>query len=169
MRLASATGLACLIATLLVGGCAVQPPSAGVLEQVESPAPDAAIPANAREMVLQALALIGVPYRYGGSSPETGLDCSGLVRHVAAKAAGLKLPGDARAISEFGTPIARDAMQPGDLVFFNTLRRPYSHVGIYLGNHRFIHAPSTGGQVEIVRMNQRYWLQRYDGARRLPL
>lgn len=159
-----------LFALLLAAGCAVQPvPEASVVEEPASVVSRDPVPPPAREIVLQALALIGVPYRYGGSNPETGLDCSGLVRHVVAKAAGLKLPGDTKAISEFGAPIDQAQIQPGDLVFFNTLRRPYSHVGIYLGNQRFIHAPSTGGVVEIVNMTQRYWQQRYNGARRLPL
>jgi cell wall-associated NlpC family hydrolase len=155
---------------LLAGGCAVQ--QAPVSRDGERPAAalsDDATAPSAREMVLHALALIGVPYRYGGSNPETGFDCSGLVRHVVAKAAGLKLPGDAKAISQMATPVEPADMLPGDLVFFNTLRRPFSHVGIYLGNQRFIHAPSSGGQVEIVSMTQRYWQQRYEGARRLPI
>lgn len=161
---------ALFVALLFVSGCAVQPlPDGGSVRRAEVPPPDAAVPASAREIILHALALIGVPYRYGGSDPETGLDCSGLVRHVVAKVAGLKLPGDAKRISEFGAPVDWADMQPGDLVFFNTLRRPYSHVGIYLGNQRFIHAPSTGGVVEVVSLTQRYWQQRYDGARRLPL
>jgi len=155
---------------LLAGGCAVQPlPDGASIQREPAPIADEAIAPSAREVVLQALALLGVPYRYGGSNPDTGLDCSGLVRHVVAKAAGLKLPGDAKAISAFGAPVSSADIRPGDLVFFNTLRRPYSHVGIYLGNQRFIHAPSTGGVVEIVSMAQRYWQLRYDGARRLPL
>lgn len=162
--------LAWLAVLLLAGGCAVQPlPDGGSVQREPAPPAEEAIAPSAREVVLQALALLGVPYRYGGSNPDTGLDCSGLVRHVVAKAAGLKLPGDAKAISEFGAPVDSVDIRPGDLVFFNTLRRPYSHVGIYLGNQRFIHAPSTGGVVEIVSMGQRYWQRRYDGARRLPL
>jgi cell wall-associated NlpC family hydrolase len=173
MSLTAAMRAAATLA-LLVSGCATQAPvpSPGALGHTADTAAlegDDRVPARAREVVLQALALIGVPYRYGGSSPESGFDCSGLVRHVVAKAAGLKLPGDARAISEFGVPVEAEAMQPGDLVFFNTLRRPYSHVGIYLGNDRFIHAPSSGGAVEIVSLSGRYWRQRYEGARRLPL
>ncbi|HWI13451.1 MAG TPA: C40 family peptidase [Burkholderiales bacterium] len=159
-----------MLVLLLAGGCAVQPlPQGGVTERADAPRTEQTVTPTAQEVVLHALALIGVPYRYGGSSPDTGLDCSGLVRHVVAKAAGLKLPGDARAISEVGIPLQFSDLQPGDLVFFNTLRRPYSHVGIYLGDHRFIHAPSTGGVVEIVNITQRYWQQRYDGARRLPI
>jgi cell wall-associated NlpC family hydrolase len=156
--------LCTLVLGLLLGACATPhgPPRAPGTA-------DDDVPHAAREMVMHALALIGVPYRYGGTSPDTGLDCSGLVRHVAAVAAGLKLAGDARSLSGYGEPVDLGAVRPGDLVFFNTLRRPYSHVGIYLGGRRFIHAPSTGGVVEVVDMNRRYWQERYEGARRLPL
>lgn len=116
---------------------------------------------------MQALRLVGVPYEYGGSSPDTGFDCSGLVHYVFTYALGLALPRSAEEISRVGEQIGRDALEPGDLVFFNTLRRPFSHVGIYLGEQRFIHAPSHGGQVEIASMTGRYWQNRYDGARRI--
>ena len=153
---------------LLVAGCAVQPTTdRGIVEQRSTMREG--LPSSAQEIVLQAMALIGVPYRYGGSSPETGLDCSGLVRYVVARVAGVSLKGDARAISEVGAAVDEPQIRPGDLVFFNTLHRPYSHVGIYVGDRRFIHAPSTGGVVEIVNMSHRYWHERYDGARRLPL
>jgi cell wall-associated NlpC family hydrolase len=122
-----------------------------------------------RELVIHALALMGVRYRYGGDSPDAGFDCSGLVRHVVSQAAGILLPRNAAEMSRIGQQIARDELQPGDLVFFNTLRRPYSHVGIYLGGERFIHAPSRGGAVEVVDMSERYWLTRYNGGRRLDL
>jgi cell wall-associated NlpC family hydrolase len=155
---------------LLVGGCASQP----TVERPAAPAPAAHIeqpPASAndagREIVMQAMSLLGVPYRYGGRSPATGLDCSGLVYHAVAKATGIALPPDTRGMSEAGEEVASDALQPGDLVFFNTLHRPYSHVGIYLGDRRFIHAPSRGGVVEIRSLDDRYWRRRYDGARRI--
>lgn len=123
--------------------------------------------AKARELVLQAMGFMGINYKYGGDTPETGFDCSGLVHYVFNQAAGLVLPRNAREISRVGEDIPRDELQPGDLVFFNTLRRPFSHVGIYLGEYRFIHAPSRGGQVEIVDMSSRYWQKRYNGARRI--
>lgn len=122
---------------------------------------------DARELVLQAMGFLGIRYHYGGISPETGFDCSGLVTYVFNQVAGLVLPHNARAISRVGEKISRDELRPGDLVFFNTLRRPFSHVGIYLGEHRFIHAPSRGGAVEIVNMSDRYWRRRYNGARRI--
>lgn len=119
------------------------------------------------ELLLRALGLVGIPYKYGGNSPDTGFDCSGLVHYVFGHAIGLALPRNAEEISRVGDQIGRDELEPGDLVFFNTLRRPFSHVGIYLGEERFIHAPSQGGQVEIVSMTGRYWQNRYNGARRI--
>ena len=123
--------------------------------------------AKARELALEALGFLGIDYKYGGDSPVTGFDCSGFVHYVFNQAAGLVLPRNAHDISRVGEKITRDELEPGDLVFFNTLRRPFSHVGIYLGGHRFIHAPSRGGQVEIVNMTSRYWQKRYNGARRI--
>lgn len=128
-----------------------------------------AIPGQRSELLLRALGLIGVQYTYGGSSPDAGFDCSGLVHYVFSHAVGLTLPRNAEEISRVGEQIGRDELEPGDLVFFNTLRRPFSHVGIYLGEQRFIHAPTSGGQVEIVNMNDRYWQRRYNGARRISL
>jgi cell wall-associated NlpC family hydrolase len=124
---------------------------------------------QARNLVLYAMGFLGINYKYGGSSPETGFDCSGLVNYVFNHALGLILPRDSYAISRSGSDVARDELQPGDLVFFNTMRRPFSHVGIYLGEQRFIHSPSSGGQVEIVSMANRYWQQRYNGARRIGM
>ena len=122
-----------------------------------------------RELVMQALGYLGIRYKYGGSSPDTGFDCSGLVRHVVSQALGLILPRDARSISQHGSSVSTEELQPGDLVFFNTMRRPFSHVGIYVGEQRFIHAPASGGAVELVSMSDRYWQARFDGARRLEL
>jgi cell wall-associated NlpC family hydrolase len=123
---------------------------------------------RAHDLLLQAFALTGIRYRYGGDSPATGFDCSGFVRYVFQQI-GTALPRNASEISHLGRRVDRNELQPGDLVFFNTLRRPFSHVGIYLGDQRFIHAPSRGGNVEIVNMSQRYWERRYNGARRLDL
>lgn len=122
---------------------------------------------KAQDMLMYALSLVGVNYRFGGKSPETGLDCSGFVSHVYRQAIGLVLPHNARAISMFGRKIAISELQPGDLVFYNTMRHAYSHVGIYLGDNRFIHSASTGGGVEIVDMNDNYWVRRFNGARRM--
>jgi cell wall-associated NlpC family hydrolase len=118
------------------------------------------------DVVVQALALLDIPYRYGGSSPS-GFDCSGLVRYVFKVAAGLELPRRTEDMSRVGQSIGPLELQPGDLVFFNTFRRAYSHVAIYVGDGRFLHAPAMGGRVRIEALDDRYWKQRYDGARRL--
>jgi cell wall-associated NlpC family hydrolase len=131
-------------------------------------APTAEEPANpAYRLVDQGKAYLGVRYRRGGTSPETGLDCSGLVQNVFRTALGLNLPRTASDMARLGLKVNRDELQPGDLVFFNTMRRAYSHVGIYMGDGQFLHAPSSGGVVRIEQMNQRYWTARFNGARRL--
>ena len=122
---------------------------------------------SAQELTLRALAFIGVGYRRGGEFPETGFDCSGFVRHVFREGMGLILPRTARDISRVGEAVNQDALQPGDLVFFNTLRRSFSHVGIYLGEYRFVHAPATGGEVRIEDIRNNYWARRFNGARRI--
>lgn len=115
----------------------------------------------------KALGLIGIRYRRGGSSPETGFDCSGFVGHVFREGLGLYLPHNAKQISKEGETVARKDLQPGDLVFFNTMRRAFSHVGIYLGDDKFVHSPRSGGAVRIESMNDSYWRQRFNGARRV--
>jgi len=120
------------------------------------------------DVSMYAVSLVGSPYRLGGISPETGLDCSGFVGHVFKQATGILLPRDSRAISESAQPLAWTELQPGDLVFFNTLNRAYSHVGIYLGENRFVHAASSrSGGVMVSYLDDRYWRQRFDGARRV--
>ena len=124
--------------------------------------------ASAHELAMNALSLLGVNYRFGGSSPDSGFDCSGMVRHVVRNALGLDLPRTAREMARIGQRIPLDDLKPGDLVFFNTMRRAFSHVGIYLGDNRFVHAPSAGGEVRIDDLSSKYWVARYEGARRLP-
>ena len=119
------------------------------------------------ELVLRALSLLGVHYRFGGNSPETGLDCSGLVRYVFREAAGLALPRRSEEISRVGQHVNHEELRAGDLVFFNTLRRAFSHVGIYIGEGRFVHAPSSGGTVSVEEIDRRYWQHRFNGGRRL--
>lgn len=110
---------------------------------------------------------LGTPYRYGGKSPNTGFDCSGLVQYVYQTAIQKQLPRTSRQLSRAGTPVFKQQLQPGDLVFFNTNGKPYSHVGIYLSNQKFIHAPRTGKNVQIEHLNQPYWAKRYQSAKRL--
>lgn len=121
----------------------------------------------AQEVLLNALSLTGVKYKSGGSTPETGFDCSGFVRYVFQQAASLTLPHSSRALAQLGQSISISQLQPGDLVFFNTLKNTISHVGIYLGNNRFIHAPSAGKQIDVTSMDDAYWSKHYSGARRL--
>lgn len=121
----------------------------------------------AQELINQGMEYLGIRYRFGGTSPETGLDCSGLVQNVFRNALGLNLPRTAREMARLGDKVGMDDLKPGDLVFFNTMRRAFSHVGIYMGDGRFLHAPSRGGRVRIDEMDEAYWLKRFNGARRL--
>ncbi len=122
---------------------------------------------RAAQLAIQAMSLVGINYRRGGSSPENGLDCSGLVRYVFKETQGKDLPRTSAEISKLGESVDKQDLQPGDLVFFNTLRRTFSHVGIYLGENKFIHAPSSGGAVRIDSMDLSYWKARFNGARRI--
>jgi len=123
--------------------------------------------AQRAEALLQTLLTLVVDYRYGGKTPDSGFDCSGLVAHVFREAYGIELPHNARAQSEMGVRVSLSELRAGDLVFYNTLNRPYSHVGIYLGDGRFVHAPKTGAQVRVEPISGRYWMRRFDGARRI--
>jgi cell wall-associated NlpC family hydrolase len=134
----------------------------GMVAQAQDRAPSAR-----SDVVVQALSLLGTPYRFGGSSPEIGFDCSGLVRHVFAAVLDRDLPRRSEEISAVGHPVSRADLQPGDLVFFDTLRRAFSHVAIYIGEGRFVHAPARNGRVRIEGLDDRYWAMRFNGARRV--
>ncbi len=121
----------------------------------------------AQDVILQGLKLVGVRYRFGGNDEDSGLDCSGFVRLVFKDSIGTSLPRTAREMSEVGQQIDTSQLKPGDLVFFNTMRRAFSHVGIYLGDNHFLHAPRTGAEVRVENMDNSYWMQRYNGARRI--
>ena len=114
-----------------------------------------------------ALGLVGIRYRRGGSDAESGFDCSGFVGHVFLEQLGLKLPRTSGEMSKTGEQVTRADLQPGDLVFFNTMRRAFSHVGIYLGNGQFVHAPRPGKSVRVEDIDTSYWARRYNGARRV--
>jgi len=122
---------------------------------------------EAEEVVLYAYGLMGTGYQFGGRNPEAGLDCSGMVAYIVQQVSGKQLPHNAAKIAQNTRPIKRLALQPGDLVFFNTLKRPHSHMGVYLGDGRFIHAPSSRGSVRIDTLSNRYWSRAFDGARTL--
>jgi cell wall-associated NlpC family hydrolase len=123
--------------------------------------------AERSEALLQALLALGLDYRYGGNSPVTGFDCSGLVAHVYREAWGIDLPRNTLAQSKSGVPVSLSELQAGDLVFYDTLKRPYSHVGIYLGDGRFVHAPKSGARVRVESLESSYWARRFNGARRI--
>jgi cell wall-associated NlpC family hydrolase len=122
---------------------------------------------KASELVMQAMGLLGVPYRSGGTSEEKGFDCSGFVRYMYEKSVGLVLPRRAEEQAKVTEEISRSELKPGDLVFFNTLKRTFSHVGIYVGDGKFIHAPRPGKAVRVDDMREAYWQQRFNGARRV--
>jgi cell wall-associated NlpC family hydrolase len=148
-----------LIFAALVG-CASTPPA--------PPRPESApVSPERAEALLQVLLTLGVDYRNGGNSPASGFDCSGLVAHVFREAYGIRLPQNARAQSEAGVRVSLSDLRAGDLVFYNTLNRPFSHVGIYVGDGRFVHAPKSGAQVRFEQVTANYWMRRFDGARRV--
>ena len=126
-----------------------------------------ALTSHASQLALQAVSMLGIHYKYGGNNPENGLDCSGLVRYVYKEALDKDLPRTSAEISHVGQHVDPHDLRPGDLVFYNTLRRGFSHVGIYLGDNKFIHSPSAGGQVRIESMDLSYWKRRFNGARRI--
>ncbi len=124
---------------------------------------------KASELVMQAMGFLGVPYKKGGTSEEKGFDCSGFVRYMFEKSVGLVLPRRAEEQAKVTEEISRSELKPGDLVFFNTLKRTFSHVGIYVGDGKFIHAPRPGKAVRVDDMREAYWQQRFNGARRVQV
>ena len=166
-----------LAVALLTAGFAFGAPLAGAQEVTEHSLAASASAAvktvastawqSAQDLSVFALGLIGINYKWGGTTPETGLDCSGLVRYVFQQVTGVTLPRTAKEMSRIGDQVALDELKPGDLVFFNTRRFAFSHVGIYLGDNRFIHAPARGREVEVATLDKSFWHKRFNGARRL--
>ena len=154
--------LSVTLTVLLLAACGSPAPrpftSAGTL----APLP---VSEKGNEVALYALGLIDTGYRFGGRNPEAGLDCSGMVSYIYGQATGLKVQGSAADIARSSRPIEPELLRPGDLVFFNTRNQPFSHVGIYLGDSRFVHAPATSGRVRIDRLSDRYYAQRFEAAR----
>ncbi|WP_322058192.1 C40 family peptidase [Paraburkholderia sp. J63] len=122
---------------------------------------------KAGDVVVGALNMIGVRYRWGGNTPDSGLDCSGFVRYVFQDTLGLNLPRRAEEMSRVGEKVSMSNLKPGDLVFFNTMRRTFSHVGIYIGDNKFVHSPSTGSTIRVDDLDSGYWEKRFTGARRI--
>jgi cell wall-associated NlpC family hydrolase len=150
------------LALVLLGACSSVPERRPV-----APAPPPRAVEGDPDALFHALATLGVDYRRGGQSPASGFDCSGLVAYVYREAYGIELPHFTQAQSRYGKSVGLSALQLGDLVFYNTERQPYSHVGIYLGDGRFIHAPRPGASVRVEKMTSAYWTKRFDGARRI--
>ena len=143
------------------------PATRDIPEIDRAPAENSLRPSPSPDALFTALAALGIDYRYGGRSPATGFDCSGLVAHVYRDAFGITIPAQTGAQSRLGKPIELPHIETGDLVFYNTLGQPNTHVGIYIGDNRFIHAPRTGAAVRIESMRSTYWKTRFNGARRL--
>jgi cell wall-associated NlpC family hydrolase len=153
---------------LLAAALVVWMATAGADERLVSGASTATSPASksGAEIALHALSFLGVRYKFGGTDPR-GFDCSGLVRHVFQTWSGMELPRRAADMRRSGRPVGEGDLAPGDLVFFNTRGRPFSHVAIYIGDRRFVHAPAFRGEVRVNSMDERYWRARFNGARRL--
>ncbi len=154
-------------ATLVLAGCGLLPFSQGPAPggaRYSFSARNAASP-PAQDVVLMALGLVETGYRFGGKNPEAGLDCSGMVSYVYGKAAGVRLGGSAADIARSGRIVAAEQLRPGDLVFFNTRNHAYSHVGIYIGEGRFVHAPNTQGKVRTESLAQGWFATRFEEAR----
>ena len=124
---------------------------------------------QATGLITQAMDLLGVPYRRGGNNETSGFDCSGFVRHLYESSVGMLLPRRAEEQARSTETIDRSELKPGDLVFFNTMKRAFSHVGIYVGDGKFIHSPRPGKAVKVDDMRSAYWQKRFNGARRVPL
>jgi len=160
------TRFALIIIALLVTACGGPAP----VKREPAPAKQVLVPADSgarSDVVLYALGLLDIDYRFGGSNPSSGLDCSGMVSYIFEHAAGLKLPHSAYRMAQIGREIQVDQLQPGDLVFFNTSGQPFSHVGIYIGRDQFIHAPSTNGKIKTSSIRSGYYAVRLVAARTL--
>jgi len=140
-------------------------PDSGLLEKLGKVGHN--VSNGASELVLTAMGFLGVPYRRGGNNAESGFDCSGFVKAMYENTVGLVLPRRADQQAAATSKVDKDDLQPGDLVFFNTMKRAFSHVGIYVGEGKFIHSPKPGAQVRVEDMGQGYWQRRFDGARRV--
>jgi len=154
----------------VLAGCSTIPNSTSVSSQPQTPEREYFAlddPAQTQELVLYALGLLDTGYRFGGRNPDAGLDCSGMVSYIVEQISGRSLPHNAASIADRTRPIDPSELQPGDLVFFNTLKKRHSHMGIYIGDGKFVHAPSSRGVVRVERLDNRYFAPRIDGARSL--
>jgi cell wall-associated NlpC family hydrolase len=154
-----------IIAVILLGACSG---GGSVRPRERDYGEPGAQSARSNDVLIRAIGLVGTPYRYGGNTPEGGFDCSGLVDFVFLDAAGLRLPRSTHELIELDAPsISRKHLRPGDLLFFNPGGGPASHIGIYVGESRFVHAPKTGGTVRLESLDSEYWARYYTGAKRI--
>jgi cell wall-associated NlpC family hydrolase len=167
----------CLFAALALAGCGGGPAVRDDTPRAQKPRPPARTqawpavepenPAAANAVVIRAIGLVGTPYRYGGNTPEGGFDCSGLVNYVFRDMLDLRLPRTSRQLAEIqGPKIPPQRLAAADLVFFGR-QGEVTHVGIYVGEGRFVHAPSTGGTVRLDHLDGPYWSEHYSGAKRV--
>ena len=166
--MASSPSSRCLLwglCALWLAACSSVRPPPPPASPLPPPVPAARPGVLGNEIALYALGLLDTGYRFGGKNPDAGLDCSGMVSYIFERAAGIRVRGSAADIARQGRPVASEELRPGDLVFFNTRNAPYSHVGIYIGDERFIHAPNRNGRVRIDRLADRYYAQRFEAAR----
>jgi len=164
---APAPQAACALDALDAVEAVLHPSFAELGEALALPAPTTQAVKDPRHLLVDfALQLRDIRYRRGGRAPATGFDCSGFVHYVFAQVLGIDLPSDSASQYVSGVRIARAEMQAGDLVFFHTRGKHVSHVGIYLGEGQFIHAPTTGERVKVNRLDETYWARRFAGARR---
>ena len=152
-----------LIAALLAacGSPGPRPPAS--TETIAQASPPVSEKGN--EIVLYAMGLLDTGYRFGGKNPEAGLDCSGMVSYVFEKSVDLRLAGSAADLARQGKPVPAEKLKPGDLVFFNTRNRPNSHVGIYIGDDRFVHAPNSRGKVRTESLKKGWFAARFEEGR----
>lgn len=155
-----------LLIVALLSACSSRAPAPSPQPVIQAPS---SFNGNADDVLFRALGLVGTPYRYGGNTPDTGFDCSGLIGYVYRDAAGIRLPRTTRELISMRAPgVGRDALQSGDLVFFATNGgSQVSHAGIYVGDGRFVHAPSSGGTVRLDSMSNTYWQRTYLNAKRV--
>jgi cell wall-associated NlpC family hydrolase len=160
---------------LLVSACASNPEPKQRSHSAKANGPredysdaPASLKAAANDVLFQAISLVGTAYRYGGNSPEAGFDCSGLITYVFLHSTGMKLPRTTAELIDIDAPlIKKDRLYPGDLVYFNTLGGRVSHIGIYVGERRFVHSPSSGGTVRMDNIDTPYWQQHFVEAKRV--
>lgn len=172
MKPACSQSVALLTMVLVLAGCSSTPVSRpsqpAASRPVDRSVSTIQVPSEDRqEIVLYALSLLDVNYQFGGANPEAGLDCSGLVYFIYKNALGVTLPHNAAEMARLARPVDRQKLQAGDLVFFNTLGKPYSHVGVYIGDNKFVHAPSSRGHIKVESLNSPWFAARFEGGRSL--